>query len=207
MHYLLYFIPTVKPSIEYEQKFKGLIQVKGGNSLIINTNLKGEPAPSVTWTLDGTPLVANNKVSMETGVDYSTLTIRNTDGRDSGNYKITASNHAGSDSAEFEVRVIDKPSAPRDLGVTKTHKDYISLAWEAPEKDGGSEVTGYVIEKRDMSKTSWTNAGQCSARDFKVTRLTEGKSYLFRVAAENKIGTGDWAEIREAVKAELPFRK
>ena len=52
----------------------------------------------------------------------------------------------------------DEPDAPRNLHVTEYWTDFISLAWEAPENDGGSPITGYIIEKRDAMRTMWVKA-------------------------------------------------
>ena len=45
--------------------------------------------------------------------------------------------------------VVDKPSKPTNLRVTDVWKDYISVTWEPPIKDGGSPLTGYSLEQRD----------------------------------------------------------
>ncbi len=87
------------------------------------------------------------------------------------------------------------------------YKDYITIAWEKPKSDGGSPITGYIVEKRDVKKSSWVNAGNvdASTMTLKCTRLVEGNEYLFRVYAENAIGQSDPAETPEPVKARLPF--
>lgn len=49
-----------------------------------------------------------------------------------------------------------RPSAPRELKVIDMSRNTVQLTWEAPENDGGSPVTGYLIEKRDISRKTWT---------------------------------------------------
>ena len=91
--------------------------------------------------------------------------------------------------------------------MTEVSKDYVILAWDIPESDGGSPITSYTIEKCDASKGSWFSAGS-SEKDtltFKVKKLFEGTDYLFRVAAENKIGLGEFAALTKPVTAKLPF--
>ena len=87
------------------------------------------------------------------------------------------------------------------------NKDYVILAWESPETDGGSPLTGFIVERKDVTKTSWVSAGRCDANTFyfKVTKLIEGNEYEFRVAAENEIGESDWASLDKPVKAKLGF--
>lgn len=81
------------------------------------------------------------------------------------------------------------------------------LAWESPESDGGSPLTGFNIERKDVTKTSWVSAGRCEADTFyfKVTKLIENNEYEFQVAAENDVGQSDWATLDKPVKAKLGF--
>ena len=105
------------------------------------------------------------------------------------------------------ISLADRPSCPQNLRVTEVHKDYACLAWDIPESDGGSPITGYNIEKRDASKTNWMSAGNSDGKtlNFRVTRLFEGTDYHFRVTAENKIGTSEPTELDKPVTAKLPF--
>ena len=101
----------------------------------------------------------------------------------------------------------DKPDAPQNLKVTEVSRDYVVLTWEVPENDGGANITSYTIEKKDASKAYWGTSGTVEAGvyTFKVKKLFEGSEYLFRVAAENRIGLGEFAELTEPVEARLPF--
>ena len=101
----------------------------------------------------------------------------------------------------------DPPFAPRELKVMEYNVDYVTLSWTAPEHDGGSPITGYVVEKRDSMMNMWSQAAKVDKDTFtvKVTNLFEGQNYLFRVAAENQSGRGSYAELTEPVTARLPF--
>jgi len=103
--------------------------------------------------------------------------------------------------------VVDKPTAPLDLRVVDRHKDFVSMTWKAPKSDGGALITGYVIERREGTRTTWTRVGETSSETwkYKATRLTEGTEYTFRVAAENAVGVGEFATTDKAVKADVPF--
>jgi len=91
--------------------------------------------------------------------------------------------------------------------VRETNKDYVVLSWESPDSDGGSALTGFVVERKDVTKTSFVSAGRCDAAtfSFKVTKLIEGNDYQFQVAAENDVGQSDWASLDKPVKAKLGF--
>jgi len=103
--------------------------------------------------------------------------------------------------------VSDKPSAPKNLRVTGVNKDSVSLAWDEPDQDGGAPVKRYVVEKADVKRGVFSEAGdtQPDKRQLKVSKLLEGNDYMFRVAAENEIGQGKPASLAEPVTARLPF--
>jgi titin len=104
----------------------------------------------------------------------------------------------------------DEPSAPRNLRVKDYWTDFITIMWDSPHSDGGSPVTGYVIEKRDVSRPTWVKAGTVDAEStqFKATNLFEGVEYLFRVYAVNKIGPSrEPGELDRPCKAKMPFGK
>ena len=88
-------------------------------------------------------------------------------------------------------------------------KDTAALSWDAPSGNGGSPLTGYVIEKRDASKKNWMNVTTITSdrTSHTVTRLFEDTEYYFRVAAENAVGTGEYVEISRPVTAKLPYRE
>ena len=53
------------------------------------------------------------------------------------------------------------PGAPRGLD---TSEDSITLSWQRPRHDGGSIITGYVLEKR-IPGEGWTKASHGSIQD------------------------------------------
>ena len=103
----------------------------------------------------------------------------------------------------------DKPSVPRNLAVAGVEHDNVTLSWDTPSSNGGSPITGYVIEKRDAARTNWMGTGTCGAdrTEYNATRLFEGTEYFFRVAAENVVGLSDFAELDKPVIPKLPYSK
>jgi len=57
----------------------------------------------------------------------------------------------------FSYSHIDRPSPPRNLAVSDIKAESCYLTWDAPLDNGGSEITHYIIEKRDASrkKSEW----------------------------------------------------
>ena len=68
-----------------------------------------------------------------------------------------------------------------------------TLTWSAPTDNGGADIIGYRIQRAISGSTTFTtisaNTGSAS-RSFLATGLTNGDSYVFRVAAINSAGTG-----------------
>ena len=102
----------------------------------------------------------------------------------------------------------DEPEAPRNLRVKEYWTDHISVTWDVPDSDGGSPITGYIIEKRDAMRATWVKAGSVApdVTSFTANNLFEGGEYLFRVFAENKVGPSvKAAELATPCKAKMPF--
>lgn len=68
--------------------------------------------------------------------------------------------------------------------------EFVLLSWSKPEYDGGSTIIGYYIEKRELTGEKWLkcNFENVSDTEYKVSMLTEDKTYQFRVKAKNAIG-------------------
>uniref|UniRef100_A0A3Q3QP85 Fibronectin type-III domain-containing protein n=1 Tax=Monopterus albus TaxID=43700 RepID=A0A3Q3QP85_MONAL len=69
--------------------------------------------------------------------------------------------------------------------------DKCRVVWDAPEDDGGCEVDSYILEKCETRRMVWSTYSASVVTPYcSVMRLVEGNEYVFRVRAENKMGTG-----------------
>uniref|UniRef100_A0AAZ3NSD8 Titin n=1 Tax=Oncorhynchus tshawytscha TaxID=74940 RepID=A0AAZ3NSD8_ONCTS len=95
------------------------------------------------------------------------------------------------------------PSAPSTPEASAITRDSMVLTWERPADNGGSDIDGYVLEKRDKEGIRWTKCNKKRLNDirFRCTGLTEGHSYEFRVSAENAAGVGVPSAPTEYIKA------
>uniref|UniRef100_A0A669ETX1 Titin n=1 Tax=Oreochromis niloticus TaxID=8128 RepID=A0A669ETX1_ORENI len=84
------------------------------------------------------------------------------------------------------------PGAPQDLEITNITRDSMTVCWSRPETSGGSDIVGYIVEKRDRAGVRWTKCNKRRVTDlrFRVTGLTEDHEYEFRISAENAAGVG-----------------
>ena len=71
--------------------------------------------------------------------------------------------------------------------VTSSH-----LTWQKPSSNGGSKITGYILERRQAFSTRWTKISKAPITDMEYTikDLSEGPDYDFRVSAVNAEGQG-----------------
>lgn len=81
------------------------------------------------------------------------------------------------------------------------------LSWEPPLEDGGSEITNYIVDKRETSRPNWAQvSATVPITSCTVEKLIEGHEYQFRICAENKYGVGD-PIFTEPVIAKNPYGK
>lgn len=105
-------------------------------------------------------------------------------------------NDSGEDEGTFQVIVLDRPGPPQaPFEYEEITANSVTVSWKPPKDNGGSEITAYVIEKRDLTHgggwvpaVTYVNAKYTHAT---VPRLLEGTKYEFRVMAENLQGRSD----------------
>uniref|UniRef100_A0A0N5C6U2 non-specific serine/threonine protein kinase n=1 Tax=Strongyloides papillosus TaxID=174720 RepID=A0A0N5C6U2_STREA len=176
----------VKPKIITQQrKYK----VKAGYSLTLNIEFIGAPDPDVDWKVNGTmPLPVELLLDNKEGL--TTIFYPCCKRSDSSNYHLTIKNELGQDDGIFELIVQDKPSPPEGpLIIEDVNKSGCKLSWNPPKDDGGSEITNYIVERRDIKNQSWVPVNQfCTGTSCTVSKLHEGHDYEFRIIAENALG-------------------
>jgi len=96
--------------------------------------------------------------------------------------------------------LIDVPGAPRNAQVDSVSDDTVTLSWKAPEDDGGSYVTNYIIEKLEPDTGKWVKAGTSRFPHTTVENLLPNKQYQFRILAENIFGAGEPSEPTKTVQ-------
>jgi len=53
----------------------------------------------------------------------------------------------------------DRPDPPQHPVCDSIGINSLALSWHAPEWDGGSNITNYLVEKRELPMTSWIRVG------------------------------------------------
>ena len=91
--------------------------------------------------------------------------------------------------------------APENLQAA-TGNSQVTLSWDAPNDDGGADVTGYAWRHKESGGdfTAYTDItdsgpGEANARSYTVTGLMNEQEYVFQVRAVNEHGGGLPAEV------------
>lgn len=180
--------------------------VKVGQRISWTIPIEAAPKPTAKWTVSGKEIppsdrvdqgVFNNKVSFEISSALRT---------DTGRYTLTLSNDLGTCSASANVTVLDKPSPPQaPLQVSDVTKESARIAWSKPLDDGGSPILHYIVEKMDVSRGTWSDAGMATAHYHNIERLIHKKEYFFRVKAVNAVGESEPLETPRSIIAKNEF--
>uniref|UniRef100_A0A3B1K8U6 Immunoglobulin like and fibronectin type III domain containing 1, tandem duplicate 4 n=1 Tax=Astyanax mexicanus TaxID=7994 RepID=A0A3B1K8U6_ASTMX len=86
------------------------------------------------------------------------------------------------------------PGAPAPPKVVSAFKNCIHLEWTPPEKDGGTKILGYQLEKRKKDTNQWIALNPVNEPielKYAVKEVSEGSEYEFRVSAINASGAGE----------------
>ncbi|XP_061506912.1 twitchin isoform X9 [Anopheles gambiae] len=183
------------PALNMDSFSKRTIKVRAGEPIVITIPLVGAPLPTVEWSRAGTKIPETSRVSIDTNMEQTVFRVDNSNRNDSGTYKIRAANQYGEDVKEFEVIVVDRPQPPKYVSGLETTQDSVTLNWDAPSDDGGSEITGYSIEYKEFPSDNWKMVyGTVPRCSHTVKHLTENHEYVFRVRAENIYGASEPTE-------------
>ena len=156
------------------------LRIHSGSSHVIEVPFTAHPQPEVTWSHNNkTTFPDARRFRSETVSGLTSLTLSKVVREDAGKVKVELKNEYGACSYEVKVIVVGKftktspvtdlrhsfiscsyfsapPSPPLNLVQDETSETTVQLSWQPPSDDGGSDVTGYVIERRDAKRTSWT---------------------------------------------------
>ncbi|XP_065089532.1 twitchin isoform X13 [Ochlerotatus camptorhynchus] len=183
------------PKLNLDSFGKRTIKVRAGEPIIITIPLVGAPIPTVEWYRSGVKVPETSRTSVDTNSEHTVFRVERSERKDSDDYKIKASNQYGEDTREFEVIVVDRPHPPRNVFALETTQDTVTLNWDPPKDDGGSEITGYSIEYKEFPSDNWKMVyGTVPRCAHTIKHLTENHEYIFRVRAENIYGASEPTE-------------
>ncbi|CUR52276.1 exported protein of unknown function [Nitrosotalea devaniterrae] len=93
------------------------------------------------------------------------------------------------------------PQPPTGLVANTDSSSQITLSWNAPSNNGGSQITGYEIQRSTNGGSSWStivsNTGSTSTV-YSDTGLSPSTTYTYRVYAINSVGTSSQSNTASA---------
>ena len=173
------------------------VSVAGNTRSVSSVSVSGR---AVTLTLASAVESGEAVTVSYTRPDGSSF-IRDTQGNRAGSFSgETVTNNTAdstdtaqrSDTSESEAQV---PGAPQNLRATTGNSGELTVSWDAPTSDGGSEITGYKVQWK-ASSGSWDAPADVSettvtATTHTITGLTDGTGYDVQVRAVNAEGMGE----------------
>ena len=161
---------------------------------------------SGNWTAGGGFL----RVLLPAGRDLSYTVSRRDVGMTleiSVNFRDDAGKSVYLDSAPTAAVTPTSPAAPENFAASATDSGDVSLSWEAPEwdfggeirgeptwGDGGSDITGYVVQWKEGADSWDTDAdvseASATGTSHTIQDLSGGNDYTVRVLAVNGVGRG-----------------
>ncbi|KAK9500387.1 hypothetical protein O3M35_001664 [Rhynocoris fuscipes] len=113
------------------------------------------------------------------------------------------SKHKYSGSRSTQQSAADRPSPPGKPyllpGSPRSDPDVITIKWAPPVYNGGTKITGYLVEHKRTGSPHWVKATPLMVRHTQLTLsgLEPGMRYQFRVTAENCMGRSEPSQISE----------
>uniref|UniRef100_A0A3B1J0E6 Ig-like domain-containing protein n=1 Tax=Astyanax mexicanus TaxID=7994 RepID=A0A3B1J0E6_ASTMX len=136
------------------------LECREGQSVRFEIRVSGVPV--LKWEKDGTPLAFGPQIEVvHEGLDYFVLHIRDTLPEDSGTYRVTATNSAGSASCQATLKV---------ERVTHVKKDFETKATSATSETQVSETVTEI--KSSEIKTAEITTAEITTAEIKTAEIT-----------------------------------
>ncbi|MDE2976943.1 MAG: fibronectin type III domain-containing protein, partial [Acidobacteriota bacterium] len=138
----------------------------------------------------------------ETGANSTTATVTGLLPSTSYEFRVSSLNAHGA-AASDSVLLVMPPAAPTGLVAAGDSATGVRLDWT----DASTDEARFVAEYREAGATAWTafgTAAAANATSITVTGLTSGRSYEFRVFAENDNGRSSPSGVASPAGAAAP---
>lgn len=140
---------------------------------------------------------------------HTELVIKDAEREDSGTYDLLLENKCGKKAVYIKVKVIGSPDTPAGpLEYDDIQAQSVRVSWRTPPDDGGSDILGYIVERREVPKAAWyTVDSRVKGTSMVVKGLKENVEYHFRVSSENQFGVSRPLKSEEPAVPKTPLSK
>jgi len=198
---------TEYPDYELDEKYQEGLMVRQGGVIRLTIPIKGKPIPICKWTKEGHDI--SKRAMIATSDTHTELVIKDAEREDSGTYDLALENKCGKKAVYIKVRVIGIPNPPEGpLEYDDIQARSVRVSWRPPTDDGGADILGYIVERREVPKTAWyTVDSRVKGTSLVVKGLKENVEYHFRVSAENHFGVSKSLKSEEPAVPKTPLSK
>lgn len=90
----------------------------------------------------------------------------------------------------------DKPTPPLGpVDIIESSSTCIDFKWRIPKDNGGSPITGYIMERQQIGRNSWKKLGNVGAEaKYRDTDVDHGRKYCYHIRAETDQGISEMME-------------
>lgn len=180
-----------------------------GENLVLKVKVQGEPITEKAWFWGKREIKPSGSVNIENSDYASKITVFCLERADTGTFSFRAENDHGSAEASIEVTVTVHPQRPKGpMRIDDIHAEGCTASWSAPDDDGGSPITHYIVEKVQGTGENWMPCGRVSATETtcKIVGLTPLKEYRLQVKAVNSMGESEGLVCVDGFVTENPFQ-
>uniref|UniRef100_A0A8C2DAH4 Myosin, light chain kinase 5 n=1 Tax=Cyprinus carpio TaxID=7962 RepID=A0A8C2DAH4_CYPCA len=172
------------------------LEVHIGETARLKCVFKGSSPVVSCWIYNKKEVVESSRFHIVSCNESSSLVISEALPEDSGRYTIFVRDRKSSAQHTVTLNVIDLPQPPASCPVAYVLSPHsLVLSWSGPSYDGGSAVTGYVVEvcESPCVTDQWRElTAQCKSTSLRVTSgLQPQGEYCFRVRAYNAVGVSE----------------
>ncbi|XP_063078023.1 myosin light chain kinase, smooth muscle-like [Engraulis encrasicolus] len=199
---------STDPAVKF-QEAPEQVEVRVGETAQLACSYSSEDPVASCWIHNlEQPVVNEARSSVNCEQQSSSLKISDVKPEDAGSYTLFVRNRRGSTQHTIQLSVVDRPDPPASCPfVSQLKVSSLTLSWSGPCYDGGSAVTGYVVELKRVGPGEpgeWTQlTDQCRNTSYRVrSGLETSGEYRFRVRACNAVGTSDPSEESDCIKME-----
>ncbi|MDG6226235.1 MAG: fibronectin type III domain-containing protein, partial [Candidatus Thermoplasmatota archaeon] len=121
-------------------------------------------------------------------------------------YRMTALNAVGESEHTEEINVtpLGRPGSPMGYNIEAGDR-FVLLSWETPLDHGGTPVTGFKVFRGESSQEMGLYATiEGPEHTYNDTKVKNGLTYYYKVAATNAVGDGPFTEAKSARPAGIP---